>query len=416
MTPGNGPIVSLRAVLRKVGIVVEPAEQWTNESGDIGLESGGTSLIRAVDAASNRKETASFALFLLVDQFEDLFRYARETSKDEANAFIELLREAIQQRKDPHLHRADHAVRFSRGCCPLSRPARIDQSQQLSRFLMTRGELTEAITRPAESQGVRLSAKLVERLLNDIRDDPSRLPLLQHVLSRTWERWVDGGPTTGFIEISHYRQAGTIDGEDGQPGALHVHAQEIYEKKLSDVQRSIAEALFSCITERSQQGRDCRRPCSIETVARIAFAPRDAAADWRPNNDQRACLRKVVEIFRHSSFLRAPEDGLPGEVVDLSHESLISGWGTLQSWIESEARRVKNWVWLADMERRHREESGPFLRRGQIRWATELINTPRFNRFWIELISSSVRADEALKRVLTFVSESEEEERRGKRD
>ena len=183
-------------------------------------------------------------------------------------------------------------------------------------------------------------------------------------------------------------------------------------RSFRTVQRSIAEALFSCITERSQQGRDCRRPCSIETVARIAFAPRDAAADWKPHDDQRACLREVVEIFRNSSFLRAPEDGLPGEVVDLSHESLISGWGTLQSWIESEARRVKDWVWLADMERRHREESGPLLRRGQIRWATELINRPRFNRFWIELISSSVRDDEALERVLTFVSESEQEERR----
>ena len=122
---------------------------------------------------------------------------------------------------------------------------------------------------------------------------------------------------------------------------------------------------FPAFTERSQQGRDCRRPCSIETVALIAFAPRDAAADWKPHDDQRACLREVVEIFRNGSFLRAPEDGLPGEVVDLSHESLISGWGTLQSWIESEARRVKDWVWLADMERRHREESGPLFSVGK---------------------------------------------------
>ena len=411
MTPGNGPICSLRAALRKVGIAAEPAEQRTKESGDISLESGGTSLIRAVEAASNRKEAASFALFLLVDQFEDLFRYARETSKDEANAFIELLREATQQRKTPIYivltMRSDFlgdAARFR------SLPELINRSNYLIPR-MTRGELTEAITRPAESQGVRLSAKLVERLLNDIRDDPSRLPLLQHVLSRTWERWADGG-SIGAIEISHYRKAGTIDGEHGQPGALHVHAQEIYEKKLSELQRSIAEALFCCITERSQQGRDCRRPCSIETLVRIAFAPRDAAADWKPNGDQRAHLREVVEIFRKSSFLRVPEDGLPLEVVDLSHESLIWGWETLQSWIESEARRVKNWVWLADMERRHREENGPLLRRGQIRWATELINTPRFNRFWIELISSSVRDDEALKRVLTLVSASEEEERK----
>jgi hypothetical protein len=265
--------------------------------------------------------------------------------------------------------------------------------------------------RPAESQGVKLSAKLVEHLLNDIRDDPSRLPLLQHVLNRTWERWAERG-SSGSIEVSHYLEAGTIDGEDGRPGALHVHAQEVYEKRLSDRQRSIAEALFSCITERSQQGRDCRRPCSIDTLVRIAFAPRDAAADWKPNDEERVHLRDVVEIFRKSSFLRVPDDGLPVEVVDLSHESLISGWGTLQSWTESEAHRVRNWVWLADMERRHREESGPLLLRGQIRWATELINAPRFNRFWIELISSPVRDNEALERVLTFVSASEQEERR----
>ena len=410
MTPANGPICSLKAALKKAGIVTESAEQSTIGSADISLESGGTSLIGAVEAARDRKKAVSFALFLLVDQFEDLFRYARETSKDVANAFIELLRESVQQRKTPIYivltMRSDFlgdAARF-RGL-----PELINRSNYLIPRL-TRDELMEAIMRPAESQGVKLSAKLVEHLLNDIRDDPSRLPLLQHVLNRTWERWAERG--SGSIEVSHYLEAGTIDGEDGRPGALHVHAQEVYEKRLSDRQRSIAEALFSCITERSQQGRDCRRPCSIDTLVRIAFAPRDAAADWKPNDEERVHLRDVVEIFRKSSFLRVPDDGLPVEVVDLSHESLISGWGTLQSWTESEARRVRNWVWLADMERRHREESGPLLLRGQIRWATELINAPRFNRFWIELISSPVRDNEALERVLTFVFASEQEERR----
>ena len=407
MTPGNRPIMSLHAVLEKVAVVerVEPSADHSNNNE---LACGGAALIRAVERSTRGIAAPSFALFLLVDQFEDFFRYAREISKNEANAFVELLSEAVHQRTTPIYivvtMRSDflgEAARF-RGL-----PELINRSNYLIPR-MTRAELTEAIVRPAERQGVSFSPKLVDRLLNEIRDDPSRLPLLQHSLNQMWEKWLKNGHS-GLIEISHYQQTGTIDGEDGQPGALHVHAQEIYARKLSDAGRRIAEALFRCITERSPQGQYTRRPCNLELLERVIFAPVDARTDWRAADSQRAELYQVVESFRQDSFLRAHENGVLGEIVDLSHESLIWGWATLQRWVDQEAGRVRNWTWLVDMERRHREESGPLLSGGQIKMATKLINGGLFNRFWVEHISLSPQ-DETLERVRSLVAASEKHE------
>ena len=407
VTPGNGPIRGLHAALETVD-VVEQVEPGTNHSDNIELGCGGTALMRAVESSIRGTAGPSFALFLLVDQFEDLFRYAREISKNEANAFVELLSEAVHQRTTPIYivvtMRSDflgEAARFR------DLPELINRSNYLIPR-MTRGELTQAIVRPAESQGVSFSPKLVDRLLNDIKDDPSRLPLLQHSLNRTWEKWMEAGQS-GSIEISHYRQSGTIDGEDGRPGALHVHAQEIYECRLSDTGRQIAEALFRCITERSPHGQCIRRPCNLELLQRVIFAPVDVGIGWRAADSQRAELREVIDSFRQDSFLRARENGVAGEIVDLSHESLICGWATLQRWVDQEAGRVKNWAWLVDMERRHREESGPLLRGAQIRMATKLMNGGLFNRFWVDLISFSPQ-DETLERVRSLVAASEKHE------
>ncbi len=51
---------------------------------------------------------------------------------------------------------------------------------------MSRGELTEVIEKPAEKLGVTFEAGLVERILNDVENEPGNLPLLEFALTELW--------------------------------------------------------------------------------------------------------------------------------------------------------------------------------------------------------------------------------------
>ena len=53
---------------------------------------------------------------------------------------------------------------------------------------MTRDELRVAIDRPAEMQGAAFEPGLVERILDDVGEEPGNLPLLEFALTLLWER------------------------------------------------------------------------------------------------------------------------------------------------------------------------------------------------------------------------------------
>lgn len=54
---------------------------------------------------------------------------------------------------------------------------------------MTREQRRAAITGPVAVGGAKITPQLVNRLLNDVGDNPDQLPILQHALLRTWEKW-----------------------------------------------------------------------------------------------------------------------------------------------------------------------------------------------------------------------------------
>lgn len=421
MRPGAGPLASLIHELGELKINVD-ALKTDSQEGRWSLSR--TGLVDTIAAA--QKEDSTFALFLLVDQFEEIFRYARGNS-DEADVFIELLLETTRQRTVPIYvvltMRADflgHCARF-RGL-----PELINRSHFLIPR-MTREDFARSIQTPAKMQGASFCSTLVERLLYETGDDPERLPLLQHALRQTWRAWEERG-SSGSVNQSHYEEAGTIDGI-GLKGALHRHAEGLFQHLTTDLQ-PVAQALFRCITERSREGKYLRRPCRLDRIARVLFAPKDlkeAEENWKYSQEQFAILQKVIALFADPSafFLRPSRKTLdPDCVIDISHESIVIRWETLRAWADEEQKDTGDWLLLVEKEQRWRTDGGNLLFDKEIEKAKDLqegrrrrvgqsIDLQCFNRFWVDLISYSRDLD-VYDRVLSFLDRSIEEHNKEK--
>ena len=277
-------------------------------------------------------------LLVVVDQFEEIFRYYQQGEEDEAAAFVSLLL-ASSQHPDVYVvltMRSDFI-----GDCALFHglPEAINQGLFLTPRL-NREQLRAAIEEPAMVFGGQIEPVLVNRLLNDAGTNPDQLPVLQHALMRMWTLGSASPSTAGGIHdgqsirltMDHYVRIGGLD------AALSQHADEAY-NELDLAQQTIAELLFRSLSERGSDRRDTRRPVALSAVAMLAQVP------WPQ-------VAAVVEVFRQEgrSFLTPPVGRVlePDSVLDISHESLIRQWQRLQDWTTQEAEVAKLYQRLED--------------------------------------------------------------------
>ncbi len=267
-------------------------------------------------------------LLLLVDQFEEIFRYYQQGAADQAAAFVNLL---LNSSKHSNIYivltmRSDFI-----GDCALfyDLPEAIDNGLFLTPRL-TRDQVRAAIEEPALVFGGEVDPTLVNKLLNDMSSDPDQLPLLQHALMRMWT--LASLDNTMCITLEHYKKIG------GLTKALSLHADEAY-AELTPEQQTNAEFLFRSLCERGSDSRDTRRPVKLKEVATLAHASIQDIID-------------IVEVFRQSgrTFL-TPSLGTPLEaetVLDISHESLIRQWQRLKIWTRKEAESAELYQRLQD--------------------------------------------------------------------
>jgi hypothetical protein len=227
-------------------------------------------------------------LLVVADQFEELFRFKREgdqdSSRDEALAFVRLLLEATRPAGPPIYVVLTMRSDYINRCMEFSDlPEAINDGLYLVPR-MTRDELRAAITAPVAVAGAGIAPGLVVRLLNDIGDDQDQLPILQHALMRTWEKWRQDHAEGEEVGPRHYMQAGTMS------GALDQHAEEAYEE-VRNLPRGeeIAEKLFRALTEKDRDGQGVRRPMRLSELAGLIHA-------------SEAEIAAVAESFRRCSI------------------------------------------------------------------------------------------------------------------
>jgi WD40 repeat protein len=337
MRPGNDPIGNLARALNAQSVfgsdIEENAELQTVIT-EATLRRGRLGLVEAV---RHTRMPANENLLVVVDQFEELFRFARVAEGDryqnEAAAFVKLLLGAINQREIPIYVvltlRSDYL-----GDCALfwDLPEAINESQFLIPRL-TREQRREAITGPVAVCGGEISTRLVNRLLNDVGDDQDQLPILQHALMRAWDVWREDHAEGEPIDLRHYEAIGTM------ADALSRHADEAYTDLPDERSRLIAEKMFKGLTEKGADNREIRRPIELREICALAEATE-------------AEVVAVIEPFRREgrSFLMPPVGTrLEGtSMIDISHESLIRGWGRLRAWVEEESRSARIYRRLAE--------------------------------------------------------------------
>jgi WD40 repeat protein len=351
-----------------------------------------------VDSASLRKSSYGVLelarqlpdgerLVIFIDQFEELFQYRDEEPSTEqerqnqrqdaaeTSEFVQLLLTSAAAQppvcvvitmRSEYLGECDEF----RGL-----PEVLNDSQYLVPR-MSREQRRQAIEYPLGS--VMIEASLVQRLLNDAGDEPDQLPILQHALMRIWSQWHKSDPThTRPICLDDYAQIG------GWDNAINQHATELM-KGLSE---DLIAAIFKRLTAKNRGRRERRDPATIPQLCAIAGASEDE-------------VMKVIGRFNEATFLRRS-----GDLVNISHESLIRRWDKLVEWVKEEEKSRMTFLFLLTRSK------------GEPLQGLDLADAQEWNRLrnktdaWAKHYAG--RAD--LRKVLKFlqVSEAVEEKRRG---
>lgn len=346
---------------------------------EVTLRRGDQGLVEEVRQA---KLSADESLVVVVDQFEELFRYARISENgphgNQAAAFVKLLLQAKSQREFPIYIVLTMRSDYLGDCAKFwDLPEAINESQYLIPRL-TRDQRREAIKGPVKMRGADITPQLVNRLLNDMGDSPDQLPVLQHALMRTWDRWEADHEEGEPINMRHYEAIGTL------ANALSLHADEAYNELPDKKSQIIAEKLFKCLTERGTGEREIRRPTELREISSVIHAdPDDIVA--------------VVNVFRQDgrSFL-LPSSRKPinrTTSIDISHESLIRNWKRLAKWVNEEAKWADTYRRLAESAQLYKDRATALLPEVEVplylKWREQ--NEP--NRAWASRYHSYFNED-----------------------
>ena len=227
MKPGDAPLANLAQALLKVlgeSSESEALEDYTNS-----LRRRGAQAVLGKSLSVLKRDAN---LLLLVDQFEELFRFHQEgdSGQEEALDFVNILLRLTEQIEVPIFICLTMRSDFLGDCDAFQGlPEAMNRSQYLVPRL-TRQQRREAIAGPIHLTGAKIAPRLLDRLLNEnigTRDD---LPILQHALMRTWVQWaVDGH---GPIDMVHYDTIHTVK------NALNKHADEALDE-LNDADQAL---------------------------------------------------------------------------------------------------------------------------------------------------------------------------------
>jgi tetratricopeptide (TPR) repeat protein/energy-coupling factor transporter ATP-binding protein EcfA2 len=282
-----------------------------------------------VDLVKEAQLPENTRLLILVDQFEEIFRFHRQDTIEQATAFVNLLLSAV---KHPDIYvcltmRSDYI-----GDCALfmGLPEAMNDSQFLTPRL-TRDQRRAVIVGPAAMFQGELEQGLVNELLNDMGADPDQLPLFQHALMRMWTI-CDTGTSKIRLTLAQYQKMGGIQ------HILSNHADDVY-KGLNTKQQDIAQILFKTLVDTLSDKPDTRRPARVNETALIAKV------------DVNEVIR-VIEKFRSTDccfLMPSPEIPLNKTAfIDITHESLIRQWKQLKKWTQEEKNAAQIYLRLEE--------------------------------------------------------------------
>jgi hypothetical protein len=301
---------------------------------------------------------------ILVDQFEELFTFARADGREEAQLFVDIL-VGLQAKPPPGLY-AILTMRseFLGVCARFKGQAEAVNKTQYLLPQMERPALMRAICEPATLYDGAVSRELAERLIVDAGGGQDQLPLIQHGLMVLWRNKVGaprglaeagasftlaepGAPYRGDggagwrLGLKDYQSSGGLD------VLLSNHADEVMAKAVRDPgeadpdREKVVEHLFRALIDINAEGQAIRRPQTFGDLMATTGCGEQT-------------LREIIALFRAEgvSFLSPYGDGAieARTLIDISHEALIRCWGKIAhekgGWLQKEFQDGLIWKFL----------------------------------------------------------------------
>jgi WD40 repeat protein len=295
------PLAALAAALQPV---LEPGTSETQRLRELGqLEAvlGEGRLPQVVDRVL--AQTGGGKLLLVIDQFEELYTLEPEVVRQFVDVIVNAtLPEAPSRPLSVVLTlRAD----FLGQALEHAGLASVLQDSTLVIGQMTRDQLQRAIVGPL-GVGTTFEAGLVERILDDVGEEPGNLPLLEFALTLLWDR-----QEHGTLTHAGYEALGGVD------GAIAQYAEEVYQEDLSPSDRDAARRLLVQLVEPAQ--------AATAQVRRVARRTELDPIRWQ-----------LAQRLATARLLVAARDSAGVETVELVHEALIPGWARLREWVDAD--------------------------------------------------------------------------------
>lgn len=246
-------------------------------------------------------------LILVIDQFEELFTLADRT---ERQTFIT----AVMSIANGGTAAAGLVVLGLRGdfvdrCATYTELVPVLQDCAFVVGPMTREEMRQTITGPAEAAGLAIDKGLPDDILDDLRSTsdgsgfgPAELPLVSQTMLMLWEQ-----RDAGWLTRRAYSALG------GVSDAVRSSAEEVY-SQLSEEQREVAAHLFRRMAMVARDGRLVKR-----AVRRTELV------------DLGAGCEAVLEAFTDRRLVVVGE-----ATVEIAHEALLRHWDRLRGWMDED--------------------------------------------------------------------------------
>ena len=117
---------------------------------------------------------------------------------------------------------------------------------------MTRGELRRTMEEPAKKLHLTFEAGLVDRVLEDVGDQPGNLALLEYVLTELWQE-----RRGNALRFQAY------EAMNGIKGAIATRADRIFQKELSADQQKAARRLLMQMIRPGEGAPDTRKQAML---------------------------------------------------------------------------------------------------------------------------------------------------------
>ncbi|MBN3891729.1 MAG: WD40 repeat domain-containing protein [Nostoc sp. JL31] len=178
---------------------------------------------------------------------------------------------------------------------------------------LSREEIQEAITKPADWVGLGIEGRLKQQLINDVEDYPGSLPLLQYTLTELWRESRNQGDEV--LSLKTYQDLGGVE------GTLQKRADAVYES-LSATEKTVARRIFLELTQMGET-TDVRRRVRLGELVN--------------SHHSLELLQQVSEKLADKDarlITKRDEPDSQDVILDVVHEALIRHWQMLREWKE----------------------------------------------------------------------------------